>query len=378
MNRLCFLLAGALALFAGTGCAASGVSEPYLYPGPGQSVELVDGAYHWTAIDPATFGGAIYAIAPLSPTDVWFFGHDARHWDGKVMTRMPLVAEGSAGDRDLTHFAQSFAVRSPTDIWIAGSAIWHYDGAEWTEKTSMIPHVGSETFGKPNRFELAGDATSLVIIRLLGQGLFTFDGTAFAPGICLPKRDDGVYWATDTALFVDNGVPGAVGMGVCDGTTDKTMPGLRKSGLVWARSGKHFYSYVSGQFGADTIFPDVLLSEATAPDDFQATIHVPLTGLPGLAQGKTVTIGPYYGSPASAGVAEIDIASIAVLDDGALYLGNAQDAHGQTSFLIRTKGGVGEVLSDRLYGWVPFALAVSGEQIFVAASSGAIFLGTKK
>jgi hypothetical protein len=373
-----------------SGCSSSSSdsADPYVLPGSGASVALVDGAYHWQVIDPESFGGSIDAIAVIAPNDVWFFGRDARHWDGTSITRMPLVAAGTPGAPDYAHFAQTFAVRSASDIWIAGSALWHYDGQGWTEKTSLIKSAeAAPTEQSFNQFELASDDMAMVLAhiklgvtvdpRTTGLSLDTFDGAAFVPGLCLPGQS--AFDGPGTLLFVDKGMPGAVGAGVCNAMGQVT-PGLAKGGQAWARKGDHFYSYVPGRIGGDTDTPDLSLAEATLPGDYAPTLSVPFANLPGLGKFIYVDVGPSGNGTLTQPRTgpEIDVDAVTITDDGALYVASGNAEHGQASFFVRVTAGKAELLPDRLEGYQPFALAAAGDQVFVAASGGAILMGSKQ
>lgn len=71
----------------------------------------------------------LWAIAALSPSDIWAAGDGMEHWNGSRWTLVPSAAPASA-----------ITALSPNDIWaVGGSIIQHWNGSAW----SLVPSPSS-------------------------------------------------------------------------------------------------------------------------------------------------------------------------------------------------------------------------------------------
>jgi hypothetical protein len=395
MLRLSWRAAAVCASLLGCGSDPA-ATQGYFFPESAQPVSLEDGAYHWSLLAPPHFAGSLGAIAARSADDVWFFGRDAQHWDGSEVSSQPLEAAGVPGDPDGAHHANSYVIRADDDIWAAGSALWHYDGASWREQSKLIPgSVDPPTASHFNHFEVAGDASRLVVFfRSRGAGLnqngmpqpetagdfdLADDGTFVPSSGIAAVVPDLLYNANQPDYnfvpthFSDDGVLGNVGAGVND-AAGMLIPCLRQAGVLWARDGERFYSFQPAAIGRGGNADSMVFTEAEVPSDFQPAGSVPQAELPGGGPDVPAFLGPPQ-VDAGYGI-ELNVTAVAAGGGAAFYAIPAKAEHGEATHLYRMKDGAVELLPDRLYGWTAHAMALVDDRIFVAASGGAILMGS--
>jgi hypothetical protein len=121
-----------------------------------QNIRHWDGTSWSPVAHPPSEDGDFHAVDGLSADDVWIAGAQeaegsgdfavVMHWDGVVVSRVPLVVPG-ADESEMLGIAEI----SPTDVWAVGeqdkggikhALIAHWDGTRWTEVRS--PQPGAE------------------------------------------------------------------------------------------------------------------------------------------------------------------------------------------------------------------------------------------
>lgn len=118
--------------------------------GPHPLVEHWDGTA-WTVVpaaeDTGNDGNPLYAVAALSPTDVWAVGGQekgfvhplAEHWDGHAWHLVPVpdLAPGVSDDTAL----RGIVALSARDVWAVGGGglVVHWNGTAWSAVPSHVP-----------------------------------------------------------------------------------------------------------------------------------------------------------------------------------------------------------------------------------------------